>query len=162
MIYTFIIKMEQAGEILNEYIEEIVEAIDVMAICHPAIKDIDCLLNFAFRLGDEEHCMLCNIENTLLPALVQLNKKPVASFACNDEEEAVSFAMIIEDDYPDIKTFIRVNHYGMWILLIYKIAFTQELLEGLIYEEIEVWKIGAMYGYNSNLKDLIEIHKIQT
>lgn len=105
------------------------------------------LLNLSFRQGDILHSLWSPLEERkILPILVELNMKPVASIVINDDTDDE-----INEIYVSYccKKLIITNRWGVKVLLICKsYSFTDEELEELANETNDYNTRGIMYGYN--------------
>ena len=116
------------------------------------------LLNLSFISGDELHSMWdCDEEKILLPYLVSIGDKPVASIVLgkSNSKKCINHNILIP---TNCNSLIVKNRWNIYILLIFikelvktkeELDKTKKVLISLANETLPFTQIGLLYGYNN-------------
>ena len=141
--------MEQVHNRLNDYMSVKLDVIlDILGqIEEYRTFSERTLLNLSFRQGDILHSLWSSYEEKkILPILVELGLKPVASIVIQDDTDDE-----INEIYVSYccRKIIITNNWGVKILLICKkFSYNDEELYKLANETNDYNRRGIMYGYN--------------
>ena len=140
--------MFQVDTELQHCFEKSKEVLNVLKPIYPNFDDRT-ILNLSFRGGDQEHSQWTVFEESILiPYLVNKGDKPLGSLCSRIKSVMEEVEKEILENYPDLKTFIMKNVWGMWCLVAYKDDnISKEQLVGQINETNTWQERGILYGY---------------